>query len=121
VRSSATTSVATINSDFPTANRRAKSSRRRKTEKGGAKPSLSDAAAPIRPLVVSVETAIELLDDNRDGIYEKLRQKKLLSFLDGRRRKIFMDSIDELIRERREAALAEPFQQHRYPVKDGAQ
>jgi hypothetical protein len=71
----------------------------------------------VRPLVVSVEAAKALLDDNRDGIYEKLRSKKLLSYLDGRRRKIFMDSIDALIRERREAALAEPFERHSYPVK----
>jgi hypothetical protein len=71
--------------------------------------------AQIRPLVVGVETAVLLLDCNRDTIYKLLREKKLLSFLDGRRRKIFMSSIDTLIRERREAALREPFERHRYP------
>jgi hypothetical protein len=75
----------------------------------------------LRPLVVGVETAKALLDSNRDTIYELLRRKRLLSFLDGKRRKIFMSSIDELIRERHEAALKEPFERHSFPAKGGAQ
>jgi len=69
-----------------------------------------------RPLVVGVETAVILLDSNRDTIYELMRQKKLLSFLDGKRRKIFMSSIDELIRQRRDAALKQPFERHPRPA-----
>lgn len=108
--SATTTDTTSVNGEFPKANRHGESSR------PGEESTTIDPAS-IRPLVVGVETAIELLDSNRDDIYELLRQKKLLSYLDGRRRKIFMSSIDELIRQRHEAAVKQPFERHRYPGK----
>ena len=68
-----------------------------------------------RPAVVTVDEAIFILNSNRDEIYKLLAEKKLLSFLDGRRRKIFTSSIDQLLEERREAALREPFVRSRHP------
>jgi hypothetical protein len=54
--------------------------------------------APIEPLVVKPRLAWRLLDCSNTRGYELLRAKELDSYLDGRSRKITMESIHRYIK-----------------------
>jgi excisionase family DNA binding protein len=51
-------------------------------------------------LVVSPRRAAQMLDCGRTRLYELIANRELISFLDGRSRKITVDSIHQYIRRR---------------------
>jgi hypothetical protein len=62
---------------------------------------------PVKPLVVGLAKAETLLDTGLDSIYELIRAGELESYLEGKRRKITLCSIERLIQKRLAAAGAE--------------
>jgi hypothetical protein len=62
---------------------------------------------PVKPLVVGMAKAEALLDTGPDSLYELIKAGELESYLEGKRRKITMDSIERLIQKRLAAATAE--------------
>jgi hypothetical protein len=62
---------------------------------------------PVKPLVVGMAKAEALLDTGPDSLYELIKVGELESYLEGKRRKITMDSIERLIQKRLAAASAE--------------
>jgi hypothetical protein len=62
---------------------------------------------PVRPLVVGMAKAEALLDTGPDSLYDLIKAGELESYLEGKRRKITMDSIERLIQKRLAAASAE--------------
>ncbi len=63
-------------------------------------------------LVTGVAGAQLLLDEGKDGIYQKLASGELESFLDGRRRKITVASIKQCVA--RKLAAAKSFERARH-------
>jgi hypothetical protein len=55
---------------------------------------------PVKPLVVGMSTAQALLDTGLDSLYQLIKAGELDSYLEGKRRKITMDSIERLIGKR---------------------
>jgi hypothetical protein len=66
-------------------------------------------------LVGSVEDVVFILDSNRDDVYELLRTGQIESFLDGRRRKILLASVETYVARRLKAS--KQFEPHRHPVR----
>jgi hypothetical protein len=62
---------------------------------------------PVKPLVVGMAKAEALLDTGPDSLYELIKAGELESYLEGKRRKITMYSIERLIQKRLAAATAE--------------
>ena len=71
-----------------------------------------------RRLVVKRAKAAFLLDCGYDKIYDLIKAGELDSFLEGRSRKITMESIERLI-QKRLAAASKGFQRGRYPRRRG--
>jgi hypothetical protein len=55
---------------------------------------------PIKPLVVGMTKAEALLDSGSDTLYDLIKAGELESYLEGKRRKITMNSIERLIQRR---------------------
>jgi hypothetical protein len=62
---------------------------------------------PVKPLVVGMSTAQALLDTGLDSLYRLIKAKELDSYLEGKRRKITMESIERLIEKRLTTATIE--------------
>ncbi len=62
---------------------------------------------PVKPLVVGMSTAQALLDTGLDSLYQLIKARELDSYLEGKRRKITMESIERLIEKRLAAATVE--------------
>jgi hypothetical protein len=62
---------------------------------------------PVKPLVVGMTKAEALLDTGPDSLYELIKAGELDSYLEGKRRKITMNSIERLIQKRLAAASSE--------------
>jgi hypothetical protein len=62
---------------------------------------------PVKPLVVGMTKAEALLDSGPDTLYDLIKSGELESYLEGKRRKITMRSIERLIQKRLAAASGE--------------
>jgi excisionase family DNA binding protein len=62
---------------------------------------------PVKPLVVGPAKTGVLLDAGLDTVYDLIKSGELESYLEGRRRKITMQSIERLIQKRLAAASTE--------------
>jgi hypothetical protein len=55
---------------------------------------------PVKPLVIGMTKAEAILDTGPDSLYALIKAGELDSYLEGKRRKITMDSIERLIQKR---------------------
>jgi hypothetical protein len=62
---------------------------------------------PVKPLVVGMTKAQALLDTGLDSLYDLIKAGELDSYLEQKRRKITMESIERLIQKRLAAATTE--------------
>jgi hypothetical protein len=71
------------------------------------------AIGSTEPIVVSPRRARQMLDVGNTRIYELLKEHKLESYLDGRSRKITVESIRRYIAERLDEATKSDSHPHR--------
>lgn len=68
-------------------------------------------------LVGSVDDVCFILDGGRDEVYELIRSGEIDSFLDGRRRKIVLASVEAYVARRLKASKQKSFERARYPAR----
>jgi excisionase family DNA binding protein len=68
----------------------------------------------IKPLVVGMSSAAQLLDCGDDRLYQLIKSRQLDSYLDGNRRKITVSSIEAYINKQ---IGTDGFQRGRYPLR----
>src|SRR5262249_2528368 len=81
-----------------------------------ARSSKKERVADARARVVDVAGACGLLDTGKDGVYDLINRKEVDSYLEGRKRRITVASIDRYI-ERKVAASADRVERARYPTR----